>query len=420
LVRIGRRSWRTELGGDFVRFWTGQTISALGSSFTLFALPLLVFKLTGSAMGLAGTLAAGFLPYPLLGLVIGAWSDRFDRKRLMIAADVGRALVVATIPVLSLGGHLSIWVIYPLAFTQTALAIAFDAGQSATIQRLVEQDQLVLANGRLQAAASGVQLLGPPLAGAIVLALPLESVLFGDALSFLVSAFSLVLIRAPFSDPNARPAPARLRSEISDGLRFVLSSPILRNISLMLASATFFYAAASSELVLFAKERLGAGDSEVGLIFGAGSLGGLLTALAAPALSRRLGFAARTFGAGAFKGLLLVSFAAVSEFWLGAFVWMLVLGCGTLFAISSETARQTLVPNELLGRVRSITSVISWSLMPLGAILGGLLVKVSGSPSLLYLCAGLGISATAAAALLLSPEARTGVVAGARVAVDEC
>jgi MFS family permease len=397
----------------------GQTVSALGSSFTLFALPLLVFKLTGSAMSLAGTLAAGFLPYPLLGLVIGAWCDRLDRRRLMIVTDIGRALVVAAIPALSLSGHLSIWCIYPLAFAQTALAIAFDAGQSAAVQRLVAREQLMRANGRLQAAAAAVQLLGPPLAGAMVLALPLESVLIGDSLSFLVSAFSLSLIQTRFGDRSARHERSRLRAEIGEGLRHVLASPVLRNISLMLAAATFFYAAAASELVFFAKERLHASDSEIGVIFGAGSLGSLLVALAAPALARRLGFAARTFGAAALKGVLLVCFAAVSEFWLGACLWMLVLGFGTLFGITSEAFRQASVPNELLGRVRSITSVISWSLMPLGALLGGVLIKATGSPSLLYVCAGLGIATTASLFLVFSREARTDDALSATVALDE-
>ncbi len=418
-----RRPGTTRLGRDFGRFWVGQTVSALGSSFTLFALPLLVFKLTGSPMSLAATLAAGFLPYPLLGLAIGAWSDRLDRRRLMIGADIGRALVVATIPVLSLSGHLSVWFVYPLAFAQTALAIAFDAGQSAAVQRLVAREQLVLANGRLQAASSAVQLLGPPLAGAVMLLLPLESVLIGDSLSFIVSAFSLGLIRTRFGDRkrgrDARPAENRLRAEIAEGLRFVLSVPVIRNISLMLAAATFFYAAAASELVFFAKERLGAGDSQIGLIFGAGSLGGLIMALAAPALSRRLGFAARTFGAAATKGVLLVCLAAVSQFWLGTAVWLLVLGSATLFGISSETIRQTLVPNELLGRVRSITSVISWSLMPLGAILGGVLVELSGSPSLLFACAGLGIAVSASVFLVISRESAPEAAPPVTVAIDE-
>jgi len=127
--RILSRAWlgNALFSRDFRRFWLGQTISALGNSFTLFALPLLVFKLTGSAISLAVALAVGFLPYPLFGLVIGAWSDRLDRRRLMIGTDIGRALVIATIPVLSLAGVLPLWWIYLVAFAQTTLAIAFDA-----------------------------------------------------------------------------------------------------------------------------------------------------------------------------------------------------------------------------------------------------------------------------------------------------
>jgi MFS family permease len=380
---------------DYRRFWLGQTISALGNSFTLFALPLLVFKLTGSAMSLALTLAVGFLPYPLFGLVIGAWSDRLDRRRLMIATDIGRALVIATIPVLSLAGVLPVWWIYLVAFAQTTLAIAFDAGQSAAVQKLVRREQLVAANGRLEAAVAGVSLIGSPLAGAIVLLFPLETVLFGDAFSFVVSAFSLSLIATSFGGHDRHPSERRLRSEIAEGLRYVLGDPLLRNLSLMLAVATFFYYPALAELVLFAKERLRASDAQVGLLFGAGSLGSLLFALAASAIARRLGFRARTFGAAALKGLLLVSFAGLAQFWLGAVVWLLVLGFGTLFSITSEALKQELVPNELLGRVRSITSVISWSLVPVGVLLGGVLVEATGSSSLLYACSGSGIAVVA-------------------------
>ncbi len=391
---------------DFNRFWLGQTISALGNSFTLFALPLLVFKLTGSAMSLAVALAVGFLPYPLLGLVIGAYCDRLDRKRLMIAADVGRALVIVTIPALSLAGVLPVWWIYAAAFAQTTLAIAFDAGQSAAVQKLVRREQLVAANGRLQAAISAVSLVGPPLAGAVVLVLPLEAVLAADALSFLVSALSLSLIAASFGGGGGDPRRARgqLRVEITEGLRFVLGNPVLRNLSLMLAVATFFYAPASAELVLFAKEQLGASDTQVGMIFGAGSLGGLLFALGAPVLAGHIGFRGRTFGAAALKGLLLISFAAIAQFWVGALAWLLVLGFGTLFEVTSEAARQELVPNELLGRVRSITSVISWSLIPVGALLGGVLVEATGSPSLLYACCGSGIALVATFYLAVSRE----------------
>ena len=133
---------------DFWKFWTGETISNLGSSFTQFALPLLVFKLTGSALNLGIATAAAFLPYLLFGLVIGAWVDRLDRKRMMILVDIGQALVIASIPVMFLLGALSVWWVYGVAFVSTTLKIFFDAGEFAAIPSLVDQDDLVRANGR--------------------------------------------------------------------------------------------------------------------------------------------------------------------------------------------------------------------------------------------------------------------------------
>src|SRR5438270_4313601 len=143
-----------KLGIDFWKFWTGQTISNLGSSFTGFALPLLVFKLTGSALNLAISTAVYFIPYLLFGLVIGAWVDRVDRKRLMIATDVARAAVIASIPVLATLGPLSIWWIYAVGFISSTLSICFDAAEFAAIPSLASSDDLVTANGRIQASYS--------------------------------------------------------------------------------------------------------------------------------------------------------------------------------------------------------------------------------------------------------------------------
>ncbi|GHO99451.1 hypothetical protein KSF_094990 [Reticulibacter mediterranei] len=120
---------------DFWKFWMGQTISTLGSSFTGFALPLLIFKLTGSSLALALMLTAISLPYLLLGLIIGAWADRVDRKRLMIVTDIIRALVIASIPCVALIGLLSVWWIYAVAFLQSTLRICFDAANFAAIWR---------------------------------------------------------------------------------------------------------------------------------------------------------------------------------------------------------------------------------------------------------------------------------------------
>ena len=230
----GRRGWL--LSGDFGLFWLGQTISNLGSSFTLFALPLLVFKLTGSPLNLGVAAAMEFVPYLLFGLVIGAWVDRLDRKRLMVATDVGRAAVVAVIPLLDATGQLSVGWVYAVAFLHATLTIAFEAGQFAAIPSLVPSgDDLVTANGRVQASYSAAQIAGPLLAGLLITVAPVQQVLWVDAASFLVSAGTLALIRRNFNASKEESPRRAIRHDIMDGLRYVLGHPVLRNISAMMA-----------------------------------------------------------------------------------------------------------------------------------------------------------------------------------------
>jgi len=237
------------LSADFWKFWSGQTISNLGSSFTMFALPLLVFKLTGSALNLAATTAAYFIPYLLFGLLIGAWVDRVDRKRMMIAVDLGRCAVLASIPIFSYAGHLSVWWIYAMTFLQACCTIAFDAGEFAAVPSLVPKTALVTANGRIMASYQAASVGGPLLAGLLVSMVRVEDVLLVDAGSFVVSAISLALVRRSF---NAAEAGERkhILGDVSEGLRYVLGHPVLRNISLMMALINFFGSTTWAQLVL--------------------------------------------------------------------------------------------------------------------------------------------------------------------------
>src|SRR3989442_4615571 len=228
----------SRLNSDFWKYWTGQTISNLGSSIALFALPLLVYKLTGSALNLGIATAATFLPYLLFGMILGAWTDRVDRKRMMIGTDIGRALIVASIPLLAAFGLLSVWWIYLVSVVHATLTICFEAGQFAAIPSLVNQDDLVTANGRIQASYSGASIIGPLLAGLLVTLVPLSALMLIDAFSFLVSSFSLGLIKISFNTSEKR-AKTSIRSDVVEGLRYVLSHPVLRNISMMMALVNF-------------------------------------------------------------------------------------------------------------------------------------------------------------------------------------
>jgi len=156
------------VSSDFRKFWIGQTISNLGSSFTQWAVPLLVYQLTHSAVNLGIATAATFLPYLLFGLVIGAWMDRVDRKRAMIALDSLNALVILSIPLVAQFGHLNVWWIYGVTFIQSTIFIAFSSGEFAAIPSLVSTVDLVTANGRIQATYSAAQVAGPLLAGALI------------------------------------------------------------------------------------------------------------------------------------------------------------------------------------------------------------------------------------------------------------
>jgi MFS family permease len=383
-----RRGW--VLSGDFGRFWLGQTISNLGSSFTFFALPLLVFKLTGSPINLGVTTACEFVPYLLFGLVIGAWVDRVDRKRLMIATDLARAAVIATIPLLAAVDQLSVGWVYGIAFASATLTIAFDAAEFAAIPSLVPSgDDLVSANGRVQASYSAAQIAGPLLAGLLITVAPVQQVLWVDAASFLVSAGTLLLIGTAFNSGRPEGEQRRaIRREVIDGLRYVLGHPVLRNISAMMALINLVGATVYAQLVVFAKRQLAASDSRVALLYAAGSAGVVLLSLAAGPIRRRLSFSVAALGALLVDGLLTVVLAATRWYWAALVLWAAISGLGIFFNINTSSLRQQIVPNHLLGRVMSIAGVLAWSAIPVGALAGGWAVERTGSVALVYAAIG--------------------------------
>ncbi|HXL37672.1 MAG TPA: MFS transporter [Ktedonobacteraceae bacterium] len=377
----------SKFNSDFWKYWTGQTISNLGSSVTLFALPLLVYKLSGSALDLGIASAATFLPYLLFGLILGAWTDRVNRKRMMIGTDIGRALIVASIPLVFAFGLLTVWWIYIVAFIHATLTICFEAGEFAAIPSLVNQDDLVTANGRIQASYSGASIVGPLLAGVLVTLIPLSALLLFDAFSFLASSFSLMLIGISFNKGDRRAATS-IRSDVAEGLRYVFSNPVLRNISIMMALVNFVGSTTYAQLIFFAKTRLQATDFQASLLYSAGSLGVVILALAAGPLRKHWSFSTVALGALMLEGILTVVFSLMRMYWMAVVLWTLIGGLGILFNINTSSLRQTIVPNHLLGRVLSIASVLAWSAIPLGSLLGGFAITWTQNVALIYAVIG--------------------------------
>jgi predicted MFS family arabinose efflux permease len=371
---------------DFWKFWTGQTISNLGSSFTQWAIPLIVYRLTHSPVSLGIAVAAAFLPYLLFGLLLGAWMDRVDRKRAMIRLDLLNAAVILSIPLVATLWHLDVWLIYAVAFIQTTIGIAFQAGEFAAIPSLVSTDDLVTANGRIQATYSAAQVAGPLLAGLLVAFIPIQWVMALDSASFAVSALSLSLIRRSFNVASeGKPKEATtILHDVAEGLRYVIGHPVLRNISVMMALINFVGATTFTQLVLFAHERLGVGAAGVGVLFAAGSAGVVVTGLLAGRLRRRFSFTALAMTSLMLMGALEVVFAGMTSFWAAVPVWAAASGLGILFNINTGSLRQAIVPNHMLSRILSIAAVLAWSAIPAGALVGGLVVKATGNVALVY------------------------------------
>jgi MFS family permease len=382
---------RSRFGAEFWKFLLGQTVSNVGSSFTIFVLPLLVFKLTGSAFNLALVASAEYIPYLLFGLIIGAWVDRVDRRRLMILTDIAQALVISSIPLLTALGLLSVWWIYAVGFVSSTLWIFFNTAEFAAVPSLVPEEDLPAANGYLQASYATATVVGPLLAGLLVAVAPIHLVLVVDALSFLVSALAVGLIKVSFNDADSaeRQRSERLQRDVVEGLRYVLGHPILRNTCLMMGLVSCVGFTVYAQLVFYAKERLGASDTQVGLLYAAGSVGMIALALVASPLRRRLSFSKVMLGTLMLQGVLTVLLASTHSYWVGVLLWAVMWGLVVLLDINSNSLWQMIVPNRLLGRVQSVVNVLSWSTIPLGTFIGGVAIQLTQDVALVYRAIGI-------------------------------
>ena len=333
-------------GRDFRRFLAAQTISSFGSSFTMFALPLLVFELTGSALDLGLAVVAEYLPYLLFGPFIGVLVDRMDRKKLMVFSDVAQTVVISAVPLLAAFGSLSVGFVYAAGFLSSTLWIFFNTAEFAAVPSLVPKEDLTAANGRLQASYAAASIARPLLAGLLAATVPIASIFYFDAASFLLSALLVASTRASFKAEEKTPPDGGLLRGAVEGVRYVLGHPVLRSISLMMALANCVGYTVYAELVLFAKERLEASDFQVGLLYAAGGAGMVLLALAASPLKRRLPFGVLTLGAIGLGGALILLLSLTRSYPVAAVLWTAIWGVLALFQISTPSGRRPCRPTS--------------------------------------------------------------------------
>jgi MFS family permease len=390
------------LSADYWLYFVGRFISEIGSAFTLFALPLLIFKQTGSSVGMGASLAVSLLPYLLFGFIAGAVVDRVNRRALMIGIDIARVALLLSLPLLALGGELNLVLIYVVAFLGATLQIPFTASQLASVTHLVNKDQLATANGHIQAASSFAYVVGPVLAGAAVAMMPVVDLLVIDAATFALSAVSLALIRRNFNDARTpgegprRPSEMlrTLRADIREGMSYVWRHPVLRSVALTTAVVNLFASTALAQLVFYAKRQLSASDGEVSFLIAAGAAGVVLISLAAGRLGR-FPLGSILVASLTLNGLTILAMGLTSNFVFAVVLWGINNAMTVLFTINTMTLRQRIVPDRLLGRVMTVSMVLAWSVIPAGALAGGFIVAYASIGSVL-ITIGVVITVTAA------------------------
>jgi MFS family permease len=375
----------------FRQFWTGQTISLFGDQVTLLAIPLLaVVSLDASAAQMGLLTAAGMAPNLLFSVHAGAWADRRpSRRRLMLATDLGRAVLIATIPLAAVLGLLTLAQLYVVAFAVGSLGVLFFVSYNTLFVSLVGRDDYIDASSLLNGSRALSLVGGNGVAGILVQALSASGALLADAVSFLLSASFLRRISPLEPEPAADGG-----GQLVAGGRFIARTPLMRACLGASATLNLFTAAFFALLILYATESLGIRAAALGLALGVGALGSVLGTMIAGRLSRRLGFGRVLMLAFVLAPapLLLVpaaggpkpvtiSLVALAEFSSGIGMMILDVGLGALFA--------ALVPDELRSRVTGSYLLVNYGVRPVGALGGGLLAATIGlRPTLWIATAG--------------------------------
>jgi MFS family permease len=397
-------------GTVFRRYWSASTVSMVGDQVTSVAVPLTaVLALHAGAAAMGYLTALEWLPSLLFGMHAGAWADRRGRRRqLMIACDLGRCALLATVPVCWALGVLTLWQLFAVVFAAGTLSILFNVADATMFVSIVEPGQYVDGQSLIYGSRAMSFVIGPSLGGLMTQLLTAPFAIVADALSFLGSAFFLRRI-----DPVEPPADEG-KAGATEGLRSIARSPVVRASLIGVAVVNFFNLMFFALMMLYAVRVLHVSAGLLGLVLGCGAVGGLLGAALTKAIAARIGVGlAYIAGCFAFTApLALVPLAPVpaghgtdwavllmlfgSEFLSGFGVMVLDISIGSIFA--------AVIPDAVRSRVSGAFSAINYGTRPLGALLGGLLGSVVGLRPALWVAVVGGVAG--AALLVPSPLPR--------------
>lgn len=387
---------------DYLLVAAAGTISATGSKLSQFALPFLALELARAPLWAALLSAAQLLPYLFFSLPAGAWVDRANRKRLLVACDLLRAGLLVTIPLAYMGGALTMPHLFVVIFAAGLCTLLFEIAELATLPQLVATSRLARARAISEGIDASTAVAGKSLGGLIV---GLGRTTLGgavlaylvDSASYLASALTLLAVRRPLQAPQPQ-QPIALAAATLEGLRFLWGQPTLRLLMLLTAGVNFVQAPLSLYSILITQDRLGLAPAAIGAIFGVAGGGAVVGSL----------IAAWWYRPARLRGILLGALAvwalAAALMAIAPSAWLLTLGLALtnvmwpIYAVAVVAYRLAITPEQLQGRVASSFRMVSYGAEPLGLAAGGLALTYA-SPAAALLVVALALLGCAAAAL---------------------
>jgi hypothetical protein len=378
--------WRN---ADFVHLWSSATISNLGTQVSLLALPFVaIVTVHASTFEVAALGAAESAPLLFFALPAGAWIDRLRKRPVMLAADIGCAAALGSIPLAKALGVLTIWQLFGVGFVSGTLTIFFDVASQANLPAVLPRELLAEGNTALQVSGQTAQVAGPGVAGLLIGVVGAPYAVVVDAISYLASAGFVSRVQQSEVVPT-RVAGKRLRVEIRDGLRYVVRHPIMRPGLAFTATANTFNSIFFSVFLLFAVRTLGLSAKQVGLVFVCSNLGSLATASLIPRLHRTFGLG-RVMLVTSCSGwpLLLIPFAdgrgdlKIPMLAAGIFVWS---SAAVIYNTTSTTLSQATTPTGMLARAASSRRLVAWGTIMPATLLGGVLGTYLGLQTTVFI-----------------------------------
>ncbi|GAB3614037.1 MFS transporter [Humibacter ginsengisoli] len=379
-VVASRSVWRNP---TYLRLWLGETLSQAGEQVGTFAIPVLavlVLDATAQEVGLLS--AAETLAFLVIGLPVGAWVDRMRKRRVMMTADLVRALALASIPLLWWLGLLQIWYLYVVGAVVGGATVFFDVTYQSYVPRIVPSRQVTAANSGLETSAQVARVGGPAASGGLLAIMPPPLVVLATSIGYLFSFGFVASIRDP-EPRHEKTEHSSLVRDIAEGLKFVFGNSLLRRITMMTASFNLFEGFVTTLLSIFVLRTLGLSPAVYGAMAAVGAVGGILGAVGSPALSRWIGegrvivVAALVSGVAVFLVPLAalvpksaVAFGAVPLLVVGEFFLMFAV---VVYNVAQVSFRQRICPPPLLGRMNASIRFVVWGVIPISGVVTGAL-----------------------------------------------